>query len=148
QEKGVVEGFAVRIGVGNADMRFVNNVVWGFTKQVQIANSTASSVIRIMHNTFVEDATLGNAGKTLGIASTGPGLNAVVANNFFSGIAIPMDTSVGGKSLVLDHNVYTVSNPQLQSLDDAGGLDISSRLPTVDIHSANYASGLENAFNI
>src|SRR5690606_14893003 len=37
---------------------------------------------------------------------------------------------------------------QLQSLDDAGGLDISSRLPTVDIHSANYASGLENAFNI
>lgn len=143
--KGAVDGAAVNIDVGaTADMRFLNNVVWAFTKNVQITN-TASANVRVLNNTFVEDAAL-NPGKGVGINLVGTGaLTAVFANNFFSGITNPIDASLKDKSPspTLDHNVFT-KKPDLRGLSEIG-LDTSSyRLASTDIWGSSYLFNLEN----
>ncbi len=143
---GAVGGTAANIEVGaTADVRFLNNVVWAFTNNIQITNS-ASPNIRVMNNTFVEIATL-NAGKGIGISMVGnSALAAIIANNFFSGISNPFDASIAGKAgaLVLDHNVYT-SKPDLRGITTEIALDTSTnRIGPTDIWSATYNVNLES----
>ncbi|MDB5102806.1 MAG: hypothetical protein JWP91_495 [Fibrobacteres bacterium] len=145
--RGAVEGAAVNIDVGGtADARFVNNLVWGFTKNVQVTNA-ASANVRVINNTFVDDASLSNTGKTVGVLQSGTGtVSMVLANNFFSGIATPIDATLKNKTPppTLDHNVYT-GKPDLQGLTDAGDLDPSSRILSADIWATNYIGILEGA---
>jgi hypothetical protein len=142
---GAVEGAAVNIDVGaTGEMRFINNLVWAFTKNVQI-NNTASGGVRVMNNTFVEVASL-NAGKGTGINLVGTGsVAAVFANNYFSGLTNPIDVSLTNKNLPLDHNVFT-SKPALQG-NSENGLDLSSvKLGATDIWDATYWTKLEGEF--
>lgn len=143
QAKGAVEGAAVNIDVGaTADMRFVNNLVWGFTKNVQIS-TPASANVRIVNNTFVDDTALPNSGKSVGILSGSGAMSAVFANNFFSGIPTPVDSSAKGKTPapVFDHNAYTVK-PDF-GYTDIGALDSTSRIQSVDIWTSTYVTTLE-----
>jgi hypothetical protein len=140
---GGVEGAAINIDVGaTGELRFINNLVWAYTKNVQI-NNAASANVRVMNNTFVESPTL-NAGKGTGISQTGSGnITAVIANNFFSGLTNPIDASLSGKALQLDHNVFT-SKPNLQGISEIG-MDLStSKLGSTDIWAANFLSLLES----
>jgi len=141
--KAPVEGLAVNIDVGaSGEVRFVNNLLWGFTKNVQVTNPSSAN-IRVINNTFVDDPGLSNTGKTTGIQLASAGTTATVfANNFFSGIATPIDVSV--QTPFLDHNVYT-GKPNLRNSTDAGSLDSSARIPTSDIWAANYVGILEGA---
>ncbi|MDB5103953.1 MAG: hypothetical protein JWP91_1642 [Fibrobacteres bacterium] len=143
--RGGVEGPAVDIEVGEtASARFVSNLVWGFTKNVQITNA-ASANVRVLNNTFVDDASLPNTGKTRGIIASGTGsIQAVFANNFFSGIADPVDATLSGKVPTLDHNVFT-GKTDLRGLVDVGGLGYSARIAPVDIWAVEYLPGVENA---
>ena len=144
QSSGAVEGAAVNIGVGaTGDMRFVNNLVWGFTKNVQIT-TPASANVRIVNNTFVDDPALTNSGKTVGILSGAGAMSAVFANNFFSGIPNPVDSSARGKipAPVFDHNAYTVK-PNF-GYTDIGALDSTGRIQSADIWSSNYTAALDN----
>ncbi|MDB5049270.1 MAG: hypothetical protein JWO30_2341 [Fibrobacteres bacterium] len=146
---GFVDGAAVNVEIGaSAEMRFINNIVWAFSKNVQITNSSSPG-IRVINNTFVEDAAL-NAGKGIGINVVGAGgTGAVFANNFFSGLTNPIDASVGGKtpSPTLDHNVFT-HKPELRGLTETG-LDTSSyRIKNTDIWSGAYSTNLEGEFTL
>jgi hypothetical protein len=143
QAKGAVEGAAVNIDVGaTAEMRFVNNLVWGFTKNVQIT-TPASAKVRVVNNTFVDDAGLSNTGKTFGILSGTGAMSAVFANNFFSGIVTPVDSSAMGKTPppVFDHNAYT-GKPDI-GYNDIGALDPAGRIQSTDIWVSNYTIALE-----
>lgn len=144
QAKGAVAGSAVNIDVGSAaDVRFVNNLVWGFTKNVQIT-TPASAKVRIVNNTFVDDSSLVNTGKTVGILSGTGAMSAVFANNFFSGVAVPVDSSAMNKTPapVFDHNAYT-GKPNI-GYTDIGALDPASRILPADIWVSNYTLALEN----
>jgi hypothetical protein len=141
-----VEGPAVNISVGTGDMRMTNNVVWGFTKAVRVTNS-ASAGIRIINNTFLDDKMVPNSGTTIGISVTGPSLNAVIANNFFSNITMPLDSSVAKKTPTLDHNVFTTGKPNLQGLLDGGGLDSNDAARSMDLTAATYIKDLDEGLN-
>ncbi|MEO7427085.1 MAG: hypothetical protein ABI036_17995 [Fibrobacteria bacterium] len=140
---GAVDGVAVNIAApASAEVRFINNIIWAYAKNIQLTNPTTAN-IRIMNNTFAEIATL-NSGKGIGISSTGPGqASAIVANNFFSGIENPVDVSLDHDSLLtLDHNVFT-SKPNLRGINETG-LDTSKyELKAADIWNAsNYVINL------
>ena len=146
-----VEGPAINIDVGSASMRMTNNVVWGFTKGVQITNST-SNEIKIFNNTFVDDAGIPNSGSTIGILCVGA-VKASISNNFFSNIKQPLDSSFKGKTtVVLDHNIFTTGKPNLQLLTNSGGLDSNDALATMDLTkqpglNKELDDGLGGAFN-
>lgn len=146
--KGAVEGVAANIEVGaTAEARFVNNVVWGYTKNILITNS-ASPNIKVINNTFVDDPALANAGKTTGILLAGTGaVAAVFANNYFSGVKTPVDATLAGKTIILDHNVYTLKSPNLQGIADAGGLDSSSAVASAEVWTGTYTQALDQAFS-
>ncbi|MDQ3003658.1 MAG: hypothetical protein M3Y08_20670, partial [Fibrobacterota bacterium] len=143
--KGPVEGLALNVDVGAGDMRFLNNVVWGFTRNVQIT-TPGSTNIRIINNTFVEDLTFANAGKTTGIQASGTGaIGTIIANNFFSGIANAIDASLAVVSTppTLDHNVFT--SKQAVNITNIGDPDPASRMSTPDIWGPGYVIVLEGA---
>jgi hypothetical protein len=148
--KGAVEGIAVNIDVGaSANARFVNNLVWGFTKNVQIT-TPGSANIRVVNNTFVDDPALtSNTGKTVGVQAAGTGaMSAVFANNYFSGIAAPIDATLkDNKTAILDHNVFT-GKFDLQGMQDAGAFDSSGRVPSADLWVSGYVRNLETALAI
>ena len=136
-------GPAVSIDAGaTGDMRFINNVVWGFTKAVEVAS--ASPAIRIVNNTFIDDQGVNAPGSSIGI--DGGAINATIVNNFFSGIANPLDASVTGK-LVLDRNVFS-SDPNLRGQNPISTLDNNPRLPSMlDLFSSRYAEVFDSAMN-
>ena len=145
---GIVEGAAVNIDVGaTADVRIINNVMWGISKGIQITNS-ASTAIKIMNNTFVEDPVLANAGRTIGLTQSGAAVAApVLANNFFSGTSNPIDSTITGTKVIMDHNVFTSGHPSLRGGSDAGGLDSSDRVATADVWSGTYTRNLDREFS-
>ncbi len=140
------EGPAVNIDVGNFDMRMTNNVVWGFTKAVTVTNSPSAG-IRIINNTFLDDPLISNSGTTVGVSAVGSSMSAIIANNFFSNIALPIAASVAGKTPTLDHNVFTTDNPNLQGLIDAGDLDSNDAARSVDLTAPTYILDLNDALN-
>jgi hypothetical protein len=140
---GGVEGAAINIDVGaTGELRFINNLVWAFSKNIQI-NNTASASVRVMNNTFVESATL-NAGKGTGINLVGSGnVTAVIANNYFSGLTTAVDASLATKGPQLDHNVFT-SKPNLQGISGIG-MDLSTvKLGATDLWAGNFQTLLES----
>lgn len=125
---------------GNQEMRFISNLIWGFATGVRI--NTASTGLRILHNTFFDDAQVFPAG-TVGISAHAGAVNAVIANNFFSGSATPLDAGFSGKTPKLDHNAYSSYPPQLQGLAESGTLDSVPRLSTVDFTKSDWPSALQ-----
>ncbi|MEO7958400.1 MAG: hypothetical protein ABIW76_17090, partial [Fibrobacteria bacterium] len=117
-------------------------------KNVQIT-TPGSANIRVVNNTFVDDAALGNTGKTVGVQAAGTGaMSAVFANNFFSGIAAPIDVTLkDNKTAILDHNVFT-GNFNLQGMKDSGAFEASGRTPSADIWADGYAANLGTALAI
>ena len=143
---GSVDGAALNVDVGaTGELRFLNNIVWAFGKNVLITN-TASQNVRIINNTFVEVAAL-NAGKGTGISLAGTGaVTAVFANNFFSGLTTPIEATLTGKLPILDHNVFTHKG-DLAGIPEIG-LDTSSyRIGARDIWGSNYVVNLEAEFS-
>jgi hypothetical protein len=143
--KGSVEAPAITVSVGaTADVRIVNNVIWGFAKVVQLSASSSPN-IKIMFNTLVADSSL-NKTPTSGISAIGTDdVAAVVADNYFSGLGDPIDASLAGKKVVLDHNVYT-AGVNLHNLSESGGLGPSSAVASTDIWTGKYAKSIEDAF--
>ncbi len=142
--KGSVEAPAITVAVGStADVRIVNNVVWGFAKGVQLS-STSSPNLKILFNTFVADSAL-NKTPTSGISTnSSDDVAAVVADNFFSGLTDPIDASLALKHPVLDHNVYT-AGVNLHNLSESGGLGASTPVPSTDIWVSKYATAISLA---
>lgn len=127
-------GPAVNIDVGAQETQLINNVFWGYTTSISVSNSTSANV-RIMHNTFVNEAAFANSAGTTGITIAAGAFNGLIANNFFSGQTLPIDQTFTGKGAVLDHNVFTTSNPNLFGLNNSGALDSVPRLGQLNLTS-------------
>ncbi|MBW8888989.1 MAG: hypothetical protein JF616_14645 [Fibrobacteres bacterium] len=144
---GSVEAPAITVAVGStADVRIINNVVWGFAKGVQLSSSSTPN-LKIMFNSFVADTAI-NKTPTSGIStSSSDDVAAVVADNFFSGLTDPIDASLALKHPVLDHNVYT-AGVNLHNLSESGGLGASSPVRSSDITASwttKYATAISQA---
>ncbi len=142
-----VDGPGVNVEVGTQEIRFMNNVVWGFTKSVQISNSPSTG-IRILNNTFMADASLPNAASSIGVTIVGSATNVIIANNFFSGIKSVFDATVKPAISFVSHNAF-MTGADLGGVPDAGGLDPVSGLDSVDLTTATSGleSSLGSAFN-
>lgn len=135
-------GPAISIGTGgNGEMRFLNNVVWGYSSGVRI-NSTSPN-IRILHNTFIEEAS--HASPMTGILVPAATSSAVIANNYFSGILNPYDASATGKDITLDHNGYPSRQPRLMGLFEVGSVDSIPRLGALDLTQATWSEAFRAA---
>ncbi len=138
-------GPALNVGTGgNGEMRFINNVVWGFSSGVRI--NTASTAVRILHNTFIEEASHNSpvTGILIPAATTG----AAIANNYFSGVGNPYDTSVAGKTgLKLDHNGYFSRTPQLRGHFEIGSLDAVPRLSALNLTLPTWSTVFRTAMD-
>lgn len=139
--KGAVEAAAIGVEVGaTAEVRIVNNVVWGFAKGVQFTATTSPNV-KILFNTFVADSVL-NKGVTIGLAATtADEVGAVVADNFFSGQTDVVDKGFPGTP-VLDHNVHT-AGASLNGKSESGGLGVSGRVDSGDIWIKGYTEKIQ-----
>jgi len=146
--KGSVEAQAITVAVGStADVRIINNVVWGFAKGVQLSSTSSPNLI-ILFNTFVADTAL-NKTTTSGIStSSSDDVAAIVADNFFSGLTDPIDVSLALKHPILDHNVYT-AGANLHGLSESGGLGASTPVSSsdIDIWVPKYATATSNALH-
>ena len=135
-------GPAVNIATGgNGDMRFINNLVWGFTTAVRIASTSTN--IRILHNTFIEEPA--HTSPATGISVQAATSGAVIANNYFSGITNPYDASVTGKAITLDHNGYPTRTPQLRGLTELGTVDSVPRLGALNLGAATWRDDFRTA---
>lgn len=138
----VTSGPAILIEpAANQEVRFVNNLIWGFATAVNL--NSGSSGIRVLNNTFVEEPGI-NVGST-GITAPAALINAVIANNYFSGVTIPYGANIAGKTPKLDHNAYTVVTPGLQGLSEIGAVDSVPRLGALDMTKISYADDLKLA---
>ncbi|HLP41450.1 MAG TPA: hypothetical protein VK465_08085, partial [Fibrobacteria bacterium] len=136
-------GPAVHMEPGDTQgLRFVNNVVWGYSQGIRI--QSPSNAIRILHNTFIDEPQL-NSTPTVGLVGAGGTLAPVVANNWFSGIDTPY-VGFAGKGAVLDHNAYALpaGNP-LKDLQETGTIDSVDRLSQLDLSQNDFAAQLADA---
>jgi hypothetical protein len=142
--KGAVAAPAINLAIGAvAEARIINNVIWGYAKGVNLVSS-ASPNIKLLFNTVVSDTSL-DKGPTSGISTQGTeDVAAAVANNFFSGLSDPIESSLAGKHPLLDHNVYT-AGANLHGLSESGGLGASTPVPATDIWVPNYVAAISGA---
>ncbi len=124
-------------------LRIISNVFIGFNKNIQVSGTTTSDTVKILNNTFIDDAT---TPVSSGINTLATSMSASISNNYFSGIKDPYDASLSGKKIILKNNAYS-SAPNRQGITESPVLDLARSLDVSSgFRGLAYLANLESAF--
>ncbi len=133
------------LSLGAASGHVSNNVFWGFSKAINIANASPS--FWITENTFLNDSAFTGFAQAAAISASVSAVGTRIFHNFFADYTAPFDASFKGGTDTLAGNVYTAPADAnlLQGHVEIRLMATANPIPIKDLSAANYGKSLSDS---